>query len=248
LTVEESFADRIPRHVAIIMDGNGRWAQARGLPRHRGHAEGVESVRIITKMARRIGVEALTLYSFSTENWGRPPEEVDALMGLLVHFLEAERKLMLDENIRLQVSGEAERLVPAARAALERTMQATAHCDGMVLNLALSYGARQELVRACRQLAAAAVAGEIAPESIAEADIETRLYTAGLPELDFVIRTAGEQRLSNFLLWQVAYAEFYVADIAWPEFREREFESALAVFQNRERRYGLTSAQARGTA
>lgn len=233
----------MPRHVAIIMDGNGRWAQARGLPRHRGHAEGVESVRVITKMARRLGVEALTLYSFSTENWGRPQDEVDALMGLLVHFLEAERSLMLDEDIRLQVSGEAERLVPAAREALERTMAATAHCSSMVLNLALSYGSRQELVRATRLLAEEVAAGRLQPDEIDEAAIDERLYTAGLPDLDLVIRTAGEMRLSNFLLWQVAYAELYVADVAWPEFREDHFARALSSYGRRERRYGLTSAQ-----
>jgi undecaprenyl diphosphate synthase len=233
----------MPRHVAIIMDGNGRWAQARGLPRHRGHAEGVVSVRVITKMARRLGVEALTLYSFSTENWGRPQSEVDALMGLLVHFLEAEQQLMLDEGIRLQVSGEMGRLVPKAREALTRTMEATAQGNRMVLNLALSYGSRQELVRATRLIAEEVAAGTLDPAAIDEASIEQRLYTAGLPELDLVIRTAGEMRLSNFLLWQVAYAELYVADIAWPEFREEAFEAALATFGLRERRYGLTSAQ-----
>ncbi len=243
MTSEAASPRSLPRHVAIIMDGNGRWAQARGLPRHRGHAEGVESVRVITKMARRVGVEALTLYSFSTENWGRPQDEVDALMGLLVHFLEAERQLMLDEGIRLQVSGEAERLVPAAREALERTMAATAHGTGMVLNLALSYGSRQELVRAARLIAEDVAAGTLDPRSIDEASIESRLYTAGLPELDLVIRTAGEMRLSNFLLWQVAYAELYVADIAWPDFREDAFAAALGSFGRRERRYGLTSAQ-----
>ncbi len=248
MTSDAALDERLPRHVAIIMDGNGRWAQSRGLPRHRGHAEGVESVRVITKMARRLGIEALTLYSFSTENWGRPRDEVDALMGLLVHFLEAERRLMLDEGIKLQVSGEAERLVPAAREALERTMAATAHGTGMVLNLALSYGSRQEIARAARLLAEEVESGARDAASIDEASIESKLYTAGLPELDLVIRTAGELRLSNFLLWQVAYAELYVADIPWPEFREDAFAASLASFGRRERRYGLTSAQLEGTA
>jgi undecaprenyl diphosphate synthase len=244
LTAEgRSSTTKLPRHVAIIMDGNGRWAENRGLPRALGHAEGVESVRVITKMARRLGVEALTLYSFSTENWGRPQDEVDALMGLLVRFLEAETPLMLDEQIRLRASGEIERLVPEAREALRRTEAATAHCDGMVLNLALSYGSRQELVRACRLLAEEVAAGRLKPEEIDEAAIDARLYTAGLPDPDLVIRTAGERRLSNFLLWQVAYAELYVADITWPEFREDAFATALASFGGRRRKYGLTSAQ-----
>ena len=232
-----------PRHIAIIMDGNGRWAKARGLLRVAGHAEGVHSVRAVTRECRRLGVEALTLYSFSTENWKRPAAEVDALMGLLVHYLVAERSEILDNDIRLTHVGDVDRLPEDVQEALFRLEQASAHCGGMVLNLALSYGAREEITRAVRSIAGRVARGELEVEQIDEDTIDASLDTAGLPDPDLVIRTSGELRLSNFLLWQVAYAELYVTDLPWPEFREAALHDALRAFGCRERRFGRTGEQ-----
>jgi undecaprenyl diphosphate synthase len=226
----------VPRHVAIIMDGNGRWAELRGLPRVAGHREGAESVRAVTRTARRIGVSALTLYAFSHENWGRPEPEVDALMELLADFLEGEREEMRENSIRLSAIGELDRLPAVVRAKLAEVRAETDPNDGMTLTLALSYGGRQELVAAAR--AAARARG---PALEAE-DLEANLWTRGLPELDLLVRTSGERRISNFLLWQCAYAELHFAEALWPDFRERELLVAIADYQGRERRYGLTGA------
>jgi undecaprenyl diphosphate synthase len=227
----------LPRHVAIIMDGNGRWAGKRGLPREEGHREGAESVREVTRTARRLGVPALTLYAFSAENWGRPEPEVDALMGLLAEFLEAERAEMMENGVRLNAVGDLEKLPEPVRRKLEQVRAQTAPNEGMILTLALSYGSRQELVAAARKAAAAR-----GPSLTAE-DIEAALWTAGLPDPDLLIRTSGERRISNFLLWQCAYAELHFADELWPDFRGRQFLAAVADYQGRQRRFGLTGAQ-----
>lgn len=227
------------------MDGNGRWAQARGLPRVAGHEAGAESVREITRACRRMGIEALTLYSFSTENWRRPEDEVGALMGLLARFLVEERREILDNDIRLNAIGQIDRLPLAVRAALKELMHASRQNKGMVLTLALSYGSRAEIVDAARALAKKAAAGRLKPDAIDEAAFAAELGTAGLPDPDFLIRTSGELRLSNFLLWQLAYAEIFVTDVLWPDFRTPQLQIALDAYRNRERRFGKTSAQVR---
>ena len=234
-----------PRHVAIIMDGNGRWAEARGLPRVAGHEAGAESVREITRACREQGVQALTLYSFSTENWKRPADEVAALMGLLGRFLIEERREILDNGIRLRTIGQTDRLPLAVRAALRELSFASRANTAMTLTLALSYGGRAEIVDAARSLAKKAAAGKLRPEDIDEAAFAAELGTAGLPEPDLLIRTSGELRLSNFLLWQLAYAEFCVTDVAWPDFRRPQLAEAFAAFGSRERRFGKTGAQVR---
>jgi undecaprenyl diphosphate synthase len=226
----------LPRHVAIIMDGNGRWAEQRGLPRVAGHREGAESVRAVTRAARRIGLPALTLYAFSSENWRRPEPEVGALMELLAEFLEAERAEMMQNGIRLHAIGELERLPGRVQRKLAEVRAETAGNAGMTLTLALSYGGQQEIVDAARRAAARR------PDFGAE-DLEAELWTAGLPELDLLVRTSGERRISNFLLWQCAYAELYFAEEMWPDFRARELFLAVADFQRRTRRFGLTGAQ-----
>jgi undecaprenyl diphosphate synthase len=227
----------LPRHVAIIMDGNGRWAEARGLPRVAGHREGSEAVRAVTRAARRIGIEALTLYAFSSENWARPDEEVGALMELLAEFLESERAEMMENGIRLAAIGDLERLPPGVQAKLAAVRAETAGNRGMTLTLALSYGGRQELVQAARRAAAEKGAG------LEAADLEAGLFTAGLPDLDLLVRTSGERRISNFLLWQCAYAELFFTEILWPDFRGAELAAAIEDYQTRERRFGLTAAQ-----
>ncbi|ACG74863.1 undecaprenyl diphosphate synthase [Anaeromyxobacter sp. K] len=227
----------LPRHVAIIMDGNGRWAETRGLPRVAGHREGSEAVRAVTRTARRVGLEALTLYAFSAENWARPDEEVGALMQLLADYLESERAEMMQNGIRLNAIGELDRLPGFVRERLDAARAETAGNDRMVLTLALSYGGRQELVHAAR--AAAAARG---PALDAD-DLEAALWTRGLPELDLLVRTSGERRISNFLLWQCAYAELYFSEVLWPDFRDAALLEAIASFQARERRFGLTGAQ-----
>jgi undecaprenyl diphosphate synthase len=231
-------ARSLPRHVAIIMDGNGRWAEARGLPRVAGHREGSESVRAVTRACRRIGVQALTLYAFSTENWARPDDEVEALMHLLAEFLESERPEMMRNGIRLNAIGELSRLPGFVQAKLAEVRAETAGNRGMTLTLALSYGGRQEIIEAAR---AASAQG-----AIDAAGIEAALWTRGLPDLDLLIRTSGERRISNFLLWQCAYAELHFTEVLWPDFRDAELFGAIADFQARERRFGLTGAQLAG--
>ncbi len=230
----------LPRHVAIIMDGNGRWAEARGLPRVAGHREGSESVRAVSREARRAGVEALTLYAFSAQNWARPPDEVEALMRLLADYLESERRELSENQIRLHAIGELERLPSYVRERLDAAMAESRDQRGMVLTLALSYGGREELVQAARR-----AARERGPDGLDAAALEAALWTDGLPELDLLVRTGGERRISNFLLWQAAYAELYFSEVQWPDFRELELLRAIDDYQGRERRFGLTGAQVR---
>ncbi len=235
---------RIPAHVAIVMDGNGRWAEARGLPRVAGHREGSESVRAVTREARKLGLSALTLYAFSAQNWLRPRDEVGALMDLLREYLLSERAELCDNQIRLEAAGDLARLPSRVREPLAELRGVTAGRPArMVLTLALSYGSREEIVHAARSLASDVAAGRLAAEAIDEEELGRRLWTAGLPDPDLVIRTGGERRLSNYLLWQAAYAELLFVDTPWPEFREIGLLSALRDFQRRERRFGKTSAQ-----
>jgi undecaprenyl diphosphate synthase len=234
---------RIPRHVAIIMDGNGRWAKNRHQPRLFGHKAGVESVRDVVEAARKIGVEILTLYAFSSENWKRPASEVNGLMSFLKTYVQTELSRMLENNIRLTCIGELARLPLVVRKVLELAQAETALNNKLVLNLALSYGSRSELTRAMRKIAAACAAGTLSVEEIDEELISAYLDTAGMVDPDLLIRTGGEARLSNFLLWQASYSEIYFTDVMWPDFRTDAFLKAIADFQQRERRFGRTSAQ-----
>ena len=236
---------RIPRHLAIIMDGNGRWAEQRQLPRIAGHHRGVETVQAVVKECRAIGISYITLYAFSSENWGRPEEEVNALMGLLAEYLRSELKTMMARGIRLKVIGETNRLPVEARKVLDETVARTRDNHDMVLTLALSYGARNELVRAARYLAGEAIAGRMASEDIDDRAVAGALDTADLPDPDLLIRTSGEMRISNFLLWQLAYTELYFSEGLWPDFDERELRRALKEYSRRQRRFGLTGEQVR---
>uniref|UniRef100_UPI0040565F63 isoprenyl transferase n=1 Tax=Candidatus Electronema sp. TaxID=2698783 RepID=UPI0040565F63 len=233
----------LPVHVAIIMDGNGRWAKDRHQPRLFGHKAGVDSVREIVEVAREIGIRHLTLYAFSTENWQRPGLEVKGLMMLLKTFLQAELNAMKKNGIRLDCFGQKERLPDDARAVLERVIAETADCPGLRLNLALSYGSRTEMLRAVREVGSRCAAGQLRPEEIDEQLFSSCLYSAGQPDPDLLIRTSGEQRLSNFLLWQLSYAELYFTETRWPDFRRAQFFEALQVFANRQRRFGKTGEQ-----
>ncbi len=234
---------RLPGHVGIIMDGNGRWAKKRLLPRIAGHREGVKAVDRIVSHASRMGIKALTLYSFSLENWSRPRDEVNALMEILAEYLERELSRILSEGIRFNTIGHIEDLPLFAQNWVKRAMDETADREGMVLTLALSYSSRREIADAAQNLAREVLAGKISPDDIDEGEISRNLYTADLPELDLLIRTSGELRLSNYLLWQAAYAELYFTDLYWPEFDEREFEKAVLAFQSRVRKFGLTEDQ-----
>ena len=231
-------SDRFPRSIAIIMDGNGRWARQRGLPRTIGHQQGAKTVRKIVEEASRLGIEALTLYSFSIENWSRPADEVNQLMGLYARYLASERKTIMDNNVVLEHVGRRDNLPDNVLAELDQTARASAGNTGMKLCLALNYGSRAEIVDAVRSIGCRVAAGELAPDDIDEETIDRALYTAGVPDPDLLIRTAGERRLSNFLLWQISYAEFYVADAFWPDFDEAEFHRALQDYANRHRRFG----------
>ena len=235
---------QIPRSVAIIMDGNGRWAQAQGMPRIRGHEEGAESVREIVRACRELGVEALTLYSFSTENWKRPEDEVAALMRLLKNYLKSERSELLDNDIRLRGIGQLHRLPLFVRKPLQALMRETDRDDvKMTLNLALSYGGRAEIVEANREIARKVAAGQLSLNDVDEDCIASHLSTGGQPDPDLLIRTSGECRISNFMLWQLAYAEIYVTDVAWPDFRKPQLLEAFQNYGSRERRFGKTGAQ-----
>ena len=236
-------AASVPGHVAIIMDGNGRWARARGVPRTQGHEEGAESVRTVVRECRKRGVKALTLYSFSTENWKRPPDEISALMALLKRYVLQERAELMEQGIRVRSIGQASRLPLFVRKPLDLLCNDSAGNTDMTLNLALSYGARAEMVNAVRQIARQVASGAIDPDAITEQVISDRLYTAGLPDPDLLIRTSGELRLSNFLLWQLAYTEIYVTDTYWPDFREDDLEAAFEAYGTRRRRFGKTDAQ-----
>ena len=236
----------VPRHVAIIMDGNGRWAQQRGLDRSAGHEAGADSVREVVRACRELGVEVLTLYSFSTENWSRPEGEVSALMGLLERYLREETAELLAQDIRLRGIGELDQLPFVVRSLLKGAETVTADNHGLELLLALSYGSRAEVVRAVRDIATEVAAGRLKPEQIDEETIGARLYTAGLPDADLLIRTSGDLRVSNFLLWQIAYSELYVTPVPWPEFRRANLLEAFEAYASRERRYGRTGEQVRG--
>jgi len=234
---------RLPRHVAIIMDGNGRWAEQRGLSRLYGHRVGKDSVRAVVEQSRELGIQYLSLFAFSMENWNRPPREVDGLMTLLRKYLASELGKMMRHGIRLLAVGSLRRLPPAVREALRSSIAATRNNTGMTVILAVSYGGRQDLVQATRAIARRVKRGELSPEQITEHTVSERLATQGVPDPDLLIRTSGEQRISNFFLWQLAYTEIVVTDTLWPDFREREYLEALAFFQQRQRRFGRTGAQ-----
>ncbi len=229
---------RLPAHVAIIMDGNGRWAKKRMFNRVKGHEQGADTVRMAVRVSRELGIDVLTLYAFSTENWQRPETEVSALMSLLKRFLKSEKKDMLKHNIRLNTIGEVERLPNSVNAMLKETMQATENNTGMVLNLALSYGARSEIVRMVQQLSETVAEGKLRSEAIDEEMVSAHLYTRNIPDPDLLIRTSGEMRISNFLLWQIAYAEIYITDTLWPDFTKVEYLQILKDYQGRDRRFG----------
>ena len=235
--------NNIPKHIAIIMDGNGRWAKAHSLPRIAGHKEGIDSVRAITKKCGDIGVKHLSLYTFSSENWSRPIKEVKALMGLLLLTIRREIKDLDKNNVRLTTIGNMGDLPDDARKGMEEGLKITENNSGLNLILALSYGGRQEILKMVQSIARKAVNGEIEPEKIGEIDIVNELDTAKIPDPDLLIRTGGDQRISNFLLWQIAYSEIYVTDTYWPEFKEKELLDAVADFQDRERRFGCISEQ-----
>jgi undecaprenyl diphosphate synthase len=236
----------IPRHVAIIMDGNGRWAKKRGLPRVEGHRRATEVVRAIIEASQNIGIEVLTLYTFSEENWNRPKDEVGALMSLLTEFLHKELPKMMKERIRLCAIGNFSLLPSLVRTGLLETIKITKDNDGMKLVLALSYGARGEIVDAVREIAKLVADKEVSPEEIDEDMVAGHLYTRSLPDPDLLIRTSGEMRISNFLLFQAAYTELYFTRTLWPDFTQEEFLSALRDYSKRERRYGMTSEQLAG--
>ena len=231
----------VPRHVAVIMDGNGRWAKRRMQPRLFGHRAGAESLRAVLRACREHGVEYLTVYAFSTENWVRPADEVSGLMSLLRTFLKKDEHELHENQVRLRVTGRIGDLPKAVRAELERVMEATKHYEKGHLILALSYGGRTEIVDAVRAIAAKAKAGEIDPAQIDEALLARHLYLPDVPDPDLMIRTSGELRLSNFLLWELSYAEFYFVDTLWPDFREADFAQALAEYSRRRRRFGAPS-------
>lgn len=235
---------KLPRHVGIIMDGNGRWARSRGLQREVGHERGADSVRTVVRAARKLGVQALTLFAFSSQNWDRPPEEVFHLMELLRRYLMQERAEILDNGIRLTTVGNTSRLPPHVRGPLVELMAASAHNDRMTLCLALSYGGREMIAKAARDMCRAAVAGQINPEDVDPALFEQYLDSAKvLPPLDLLIRTSGEHRISNFFLWETAYAELYFTNKQWPEFDREDLIEAMDSYAARERRFGMTSEQ-----
>jgi len=231
-------SQRFPRHVAIIMDGNGRWAAAQGLHRFEGHRRGAEGVTRITRTASRIGLEYLTLYSFSIENWKRPPAEVNALMGLYAEYLVREREEMMANNVRLVQYGRREGLPPRVLEELDRSMRLSAGNTGLTLGLALNYGSRTEILDAIRRIARQAAQGRLDPEQITEQTVSDSLYTAGTPDPDLLIRTAGERRISNFLLWQISYCELHVTEVMWPQFSRRDLMLALRDYAGRDRRFG----------
>lgn len=229
----------IPVHIAVIMDGNGRWAQERGMPRVFGHQQGAESVREIVETAGRLGVKVLTLFAFSDENWGRPQSEVAALMKLLDTYIVREKAKLKKENVQFRAIGELDHLPEKTRRSVQRTQEELSHCTGLILNIALSYGGRNEIVTACRNLARRANEGTLAAEDITPQLFQENLWTAGLPDPDLLIRTSGEQRVSNFLLWQIAYTELWFSPVYWPEFRKEHLYEGIKAFQSRKRRFGV---------
>ncbi len=241
--IEKIDKNRLPRHVAIIMDGNGRWAKAKGKDRSFGHQEGVVSVRKIMDAVTQLGLKYLTLYTFSTENWNRPEEEVQALMSLLVSAIHRETPDMMKKNVRLTAIGDLSRLREDAYNTLQECIDMTSANTGTTLVLALSYSSRWEITRAARQLAKEVLEQKINPNDITEAMVSGHLTTKNIPDPDLLIRTGGEKRISNFLLWQLSYAEFFFTDVFWPDFREEELYEAILYYQQRERRFGKTSEQ-----
>lgn len=238
MTFDPQSLEKIPRHVALIMDGNGRWAQERGLSRIDGHKEGAQSVRAVLRAAAQAGVEFITVYAFSTENWKRPPKEVEGLMKLLVSSLEAYEQELHDSKIRLRVMGQFDRLPLLVRKRLQKTLDATAHYTDHTFIIALSYGSRMEIAEAARKIAEKVKTGELKSKDINEQTLSDHLYLPDVPDPELMIRTSGELRLSNFLLWQLSYAEFHITDTYWPDFREEQFFQALEAFNGRDRRYG----------
>ena len=229
---------RVPAHVAIILDGNGRWAKAKGMPRNYGHLQGAKAVEDILVDARDLGIKYLTVYAFSTESWNRPEKEVSALMTLLQNYLKTSIKKSMKNNVRCRVIGEKSRLSADIQKAIKDLEETTAGNTGLTFTIAINYGSRDEITRAVRKVAEKCVAGQLLPNAITEASIEQELDTAFLPDPDLLIRTCGEQRISNFLLWQCAYTEFYYTDIAWPDFNKAELEKAIAAYGRRDRKYG----------
>lgn len=233
-------SSNLPKHVAIIMDGNGRWAQQKGLPRFKGHEEGINRVEDTVRLAHASGVRYLTLYAFSKENWKRPAEEVSFLMSLLVQFLDSKLKMIMENNIVFRLIGELTDLPSVVQKKLEYWIDKTSTNTGMNLNIALSYSARFEIIRACQKIAEKVAAGNLKPSEITEDLFSASLYTGGLPDPDLLIRTSGETRISNFLLWQLSYAELFFTPVLWPDFREAQWKEALEEYARRERRFGLT--------
>jgi undecaprenyl diphosphate synthase len=244
--MKEIDTEKLPKHIAIIMDGNGRWAESHTMGRILGHRKGAESVRIITKTCRQIGIRFLTLYAFSVENWHRPKAEVRALMNLLLEYLEDETQEMMDQDIRLTAIGDLDSLDAHIRSKLFEIIEKTSGNQGMILNLALSYGGRDEIAAAAKRMVVDAVAGKIAPADVTRELFSKYLYTTAIPDPDLLIRTGGEYRVSNFLLYQMAYTEFYFTDLLWPDFGETDLLTAIDEYQRRERRFGMTSEQIGG--
>jgi len=242
-TIDQLQKDRIPKHIAIIMDGNGRWAKQHGLKRMFGHQQGVKTVHDITTAAARLGIQYLTLYAFSTENWNRPQEEVDALMALLVETIKKETPTLMDNNVRLMTIGDLSRLPEATRIKFQQCLAETSQNTGLRLVIALSYSSRWEITHAMQQAAQMAKNGELNAEDINEDLVSQLLTTNGMPDPDLLIRTSGEYRISNFLLWQLAYSELYFTDKLWPDFCVEDFYAAIIDYQSRERRFGKTSEQ-----
>ncbi|MBF1289252.1 MAG: isoprenyl transferase [Porphyromonadaceae bacterium] len=234
---------RIPEHVAIIMDGNGRWAKQRGLPRTDGHIRGQDALRATLRAAAEFGIRYLTVYAFSTENWSRPKEEVDALMSLLVSAIHSETPSLIEEGVRLEAIGNLSRLPEAAKQALRESIQATAACERITLIVALSYSSRDEILRATTQIAREVAEGRLSADSLTEETISAHLDTAAFPDPDLLIRTGGEERISNYLLWQAAYAELFFSSVYWPDFGREALREALEAYTARERRFGKTSEQ-----
>lgn len=234
---------RIPVHVAMIMDGNGRWAKRQGLVRSEGHAEGVSTVHRVTKLSSDLGVKYLTLYAFSTENWNRPKDEVDTLMYLIGWAIERELPELLENNVRIELLGDIDRIPEEARARLLYSKEATAHCTGLQLNMCLSYSSRWEITEAVRRISREVKEGRCDISDISEEMVAGHLTTAGIPDPDLLIRTGGEERISNYLLWQIAYSELYFTPVLWPDFSDEEYVDAIIDYQSRERRYGKTSEQ-----
>ncbi len=243
LEPEEFGITRLPKHIAIIMDGNGRWAQERGQIRLQGHKAGAESVRSVLRTAYRLGVKYLTLYAFSEQNWARPEDEVKGLMSLLVRHVRSESKELMQRGIRFRAIGDVEKLSPEVLNEIRGLEEQSKENDDMFLQVAISYGSREEIVHACKQLAEKVQRGELKPEDITEKMFSQNLYTAEIPDPDLMIRTSGEMRVSNFLLWQLAYGELYVTDTYWPDFHAQELVEALRDYSGRERRFGKTGAQ-----